>query len=166
MGDKIDRLKEEVSKCCACGLRAQAKQVVLADGNEEARILFVGEGPGAEEDKSGTPFVGRSGDLLRGNIKACYFPPKYTYIDNTVRCRPPGNRDPLPEEMDACWKWTAATLKALRHLKIIVPLGKPALHTLAYRLGFYDKIGQLPITKLAGKPIWLDDRRLYVFLKR
>jgi DNA polymerase len=170
---QLDKLREEIKTCTACGLRETCTQVVPGSGAvdpsgteidpQEARILFVGEGPGANEDQAGRPFVGRSGDLLRETIKSSAIPPEYYYIDNTVRCRPPDNRDPMPGEIEACWPWMVKVLKTLKRVKIIVPMGKPAVRTMAFKLGFQKQIGQLPITKIAGKPIYLDDRKLYVY---
>jgi DNA polymerase len=170
---QLSELHTRVKECKACGLRATCAQVVPGSGAfdpsgteidpKDARILFVGEGPGAEEDKVGRPFVGRSGNLLRMSIKAAAIPDDFYYITNTVRCRPPENRDPMPDEIEACWPWMAETLKALPNIKIIVPMGKPAVRTMAFKIGFQKEIGQLPITKIAGKPIYLQSRNLYVY---
>lgn len=170
---QLDDLRNEIKKCTACDLRANCTQVVPGSGlfgpnGEEinprnARILFLGEGPGNDEDKIGRPFIGRSGKLLREAIKSSGIPGDFCYITNTVRCRPENNRDPSPKEIEACWPWTVKVLKTLKRIKIIVPLGKPAVRTLAFKLGFQKEIGQLPITKIAGKPIYLDKRRLYIY---
>ena len=170
---ELHDLRARIKECSACDLRKGCTQVVPGCGAfdtagaeidpSEARILFVGEGPGAEEDKTGRTFVGWSGELLRRSIKAAGIPDDYYFIDNTVRCRPPDNRDPKPDEIEACWPWMVEVLKTLKLLKIIVPMGKPALRTMAFKLGFQKKIGQLPITKLAGKPFYLEDRGLYIF---
>lgn len=170
---KLDELRERIKGCSACRLRAGCAQVVPGGGAvdpsgteidpKDARILFIGEGPGADEDKSGRPFVGRSGSLLRESIKSSGIPDDFYYITNTVRCRPENNRDPAPDEIEACWPWMVEVFKTLTKTKIIVPMGKPAVRTMAFKLGFQKQIGQLPITKVAGKPIFLEERRLYVY---
>lgn len=170
---RLELLRTAMKECTACGLRAGCTQVVPGCGAfgpggveidpQNARIVFVGEGPGENEDIVGRPFVGRAGNLLRQSIKSSAIPDPFYYITNTVRCRPPDNRDPMPDEIEACWKWTVRELKALTRTKIIVPLGKPAVRTLAFKLGFQKQIGQLPITKIAGKPIYMEARKLYVF---
>jgi uracil-DNA glycosylase family 4 len=170
---KLDELRKSIKLCTACGLRSGCTQVVPGCGAvdpsgkeidpQDARILFVGEGPGANEDTAGRPFIGRSGNLLRESIKSSAIPDDFYYITNTVRCRPEDNRDPMPDEIEACWPWMVEVLKTLKKVKIIVPLGKPAVRTMAFKLGFQKQIGQLPITKIAGKPIYLEDRKLYVY---
>jgi DNA polymerase len=88
--------------CRSCGLAATRKSVVFGDGGGETCLMFVGEGPGADEDEQGHPFVGRAGQLLTQILKAAGIDRSEVYITNVVKCRPPNNRTPLPEEMSAC----------------------------------------------------------------
>lgn len=161
--NKLAHLHAKMEKCTKCVLREQCTQVVPGEGEETATIVFVGEGPGQREDQIGVPFVGRAGQLLRSSMRSANILKKkhLWYISNIVRCRPPDNRDPLPAEVESCWEWTIETLKIIAP-KILIPLGKAALYPLAHRLGFSDKIGQQKITKLAGKPFYVESRSLYV----
>lgn len=160
---KLEALHQQMMLCEKCDLCRQGRtQVIPGEGPEDAVVAFFGEGPGAEEDKLGRPFVGRSGQLFRSALQRERIPWKDIYISNTVRCRPPNNRDPLPEEADACWDWTLQTLQIIQP-RIIVTLGKPALMTLAQKLGFSKQVAQGTITKLAGKPIFVEKRNFYCF---
>ena len=160
---KLEHLHEEMTQCNNCGLREQCTQVVPGEGEETATMLFIGEGPGEREDQLGVPFVGRAGQFLRSSMrKANILQKKHLwYISNIVRCRPPDNREPLHEEVTACWDWTLKTLKTVAP-KILIPLGKSALYPLAHRLGFLNKVGQQKITKLAGRPFYVESRHIYV----
>ena len=95
-------LMSEIESCSACPLRAGCQRVVPGEGAPNAEIMFIGEGPGAEEDRLGRPFVGRAGELLTKMIHAIGLERTDTYICNAVKCRPPGNRVPTAEEMAAC----------------------------------------------------------------
>jgi uracil-DNA glycosylase len=129
-----DELKTAVADCRACGLCQARKQAVLGVGDVEADWLFVGEGPGAEEDERGEPFVGQAGklldamlaaiDLVRGKNES-----GGVYIGNSVKCRPPGNRTPEADETAACWPFLARQIALIRP-KLIVALGRPAAQTL------------------------------------
>ena len=119
-------LEETCRGCTACPLAATRKNVVFGVGNPAAEVLFVGEGPGANEDEQGEPFVGRAGQLLDKMLAAVGLSRQHNiYIANMVKCRPPQNRDPLPEEQDACLHWLKAQ-KALLRPKILVCLGRVA----------------------------------------
>ena len=119
-------LEETCRGCTACPLAATRKNVVFGVGNPAAEVLFVGEGPGANEDKQGEPFVGRAGQLLDKMLAAVGLSRQHNiYIANMVKCRPPQNRDPLPEEQDACLHWLKAQTALLRP-KILVCLGRVA----------------------------------------
>lgn len=123
-------IQSEVASCRACPeLCDSRKQTVFGVGNPNARICFVGEGPGADEDRLGEPFVGAAGQLLDKIIGACKMSRDDVYILNTVKCRPPGNRNPLEDELTNCWPF------AVRQLEIIQPeficcLGSVAAKTL------------------------------------
>lgn len=119
-------LEETCRGCTACPLAATRKNVVFGVGNPAAEVLFVGEGPGANEDEQGEPFVGRAGQLLDKMLAAVGLSRRHNiYIANMVKCRPPQNRDPLPEEQDACLHWLKAQTALLRP-KILVCLGRVA----------------------------------------
>ena len=120
------RLKQTVKDCTACGLRAGCKQTVFGVGDEKAQWLFVGEGPGAEEDQRGEPFVGQAGRLLDNMLAAIGLKRgENAYIANIVKCRPPGNRNPEPAEASACAPYLARQIELIQP-KIIVALGKVA----------------------------------------
>lgn len=119
-------LQKSCLACTRCPLAATRKQVVFGVGRTDAEILFVGEGPGANEDEQGIPFVGAAGKLLDKMLEAVGLSREENiYIANIVKCRPPQNRDPLPEEQEACIDWLKAQTALLRP-KIIVCLGRVA----------------------------------------
>lgn len=119
-------LEQSCHNCRACGLCETRHNVVFGVGNPQAEVLFIGEGPGENEDLQGEPFVGRGGKLLDTMLEAVGLSRKHNiYIANMVKCRPPHNRDPLPEEQDACAHWLADQIAHIRP-KIIVCLGRVA----------------------------------------
>ena len=120
----MDTLKAECLACTRCELCATRTNVVFGQGVLDAEVLFVGEGPGQSEDEQGLPFVGRSGQLLDHYLEAIDLSrDKNVYIANIVKCRPPQNRDPLPEEQEACSAWLDSQI-ALMRPKIIVCVGR------------------------------------------
>ena len=122
---KWDELYEKCSECKGCELYKTRTNLVFGDGNRQAQVMFIGEAPGESEDLQGLPFVGASGQLLDRYFDAVELPRKSVYIANILKCRPPKNRDPLPEEEDACINNLRAQL-ALIKPKIIVCLGRVA----------------------------------------
>lgn len=119
-------LRETVAACRACGLCKQRKQAVFGVGNESAPWLFVGEGPGADEDEQGEPFVGQAGKLLDSMMAALGIRRgREAYIANVVKCRPPGNRTPTPDEAAACAPYLDRQMDLIAP-KLIVALGKTA----------------------------------------
>ena len=119
-----------MADCRDCRLCEQRKQAVLGVGDVDADWLFVGEGPGAEEDERGEPFVGQAGQLLDAMLAAIDLQRgKKVYIGNVVKCRPPGNRTPEKEETAACFPYLQRQIELIRP-KLIVALGKPAAETL------------------------------------
>jgi len=143
-GDRptLDELRRELVDCQRCKLCSGRKNIVFGVGNPRAELVFVGEGPGAEEDLQGVPFVGAAGQLLTKMIEAMGFHRDEVYICNVVKCRPPGNRNPEPDEVKACEPFLRAQLRAVEP-KAIVALGKFAAQTLL-RDG-------TPITRLRGQ---------------
>jgi DNA polymerase len=116
-------LSDEASGCRRCPLAAGRTTVVFGEGNPDADLLVVGEGPGREEDLQGRPFVGRSGKLLdRLLLEEVGVAREQVYIANVVKCRPPGNRDPLPDEIAACRPWLAAQVELIRP-RVVLTLG-------------------------------------------
>lgn len=125
-----DALAATVAACRQCGLCEARKQAVLGVGDRNADWLFVGEGPGAEEDQRGEPFVGQAGKLLDSMLAAIGLRRgEDVYIANAVKCRPPGNRTPTPEETASCWPYLERQIELIRP-KLIVALGRPAAQTL------------------------------------
>ena len=122
-------LRELMERFEGCALRTHATRLVFADGNEEARLMFVGEAPGREEDLEGLPFVGRSGKLLDRMIGAIGLDRSKVYIANVVPWRPPGNRTPTPQETAICLPFIRRQIE-LANPDILVCLGQPATHTL------------------------------------
>jgi uracil-DNA glycosylase family 4 len=121
-----DALKEAARVCTACGLCKQRKQAVFGVGSQTAPWLFIGEGPGAEEDEQGDPFVGQAGKLLDSMLAAIGIKRgREVYIANVVKCRPPGNRTPTAEEASACAPFLDRQIELVRP-KVIVALGKTA----------------------------------------
>lgn len=124
--EDYESLKDEALECKRCHLNQNCTQVVMGEGAIEKNIMFVGEGPGATEDRQGRPFVGRAGQLLDRILSAINVDRKNIYISNIVKCRPPDNRQPTKEEARAC----SPILKAefdLINPKVIVPMGATAL---------------------------------------
>jgi uracil-DNA glycosylase family 4 len=119
----------EVRGCTKCGLCKGRRNVVFGEGHPNADIVFIGEGPGQEEDKLARPFVGRAGELLTKMIKAMGLRRDEVYIGNVVKCRPPGNRAPAAEEVEACHDHLLGQLRIIQP-KVIVALGNPATHAL------------------------------------
>jgi DNA polymerase len=118
------RLSAQVATCRACGLCETRTQTVFADGTPSARIMFVGEAPGADEDAQGVPFVGRAGQLLTKMIEAGMGLSRAdVYIANVLKCRPPGNRNPLPEEIAKCRGFLERQIELVRP-EVLVALGK------------------------------------------
>jgi DNA polymerase len=121
---------DEASTCVRCALSETRTQVVFGVGDPGADLLFVGEGPGAEEDRLGQPFVGRSGKLLDQLVlEEMGLTREQFYIANVVKCRPPGNRDPLPDEIAACNPWLERQIELIAP-KVVITLGNFATRTL------------------------------------
>lgn len=124
----LEELKSILGGYDGCGLKFRATQLVFADGNPEAKIMLIGEAPGAEEDRQGKPFVGRSGQLLDRMLGAIGLDRTKVYIANTVPWRPPGNRTPTPEEMELCLPFLHRQVELVAP-KLVMTLGGPAMQT-------------------------------------
>jgi DNA polymerase len=119
-------IRDEIGDCTRCALAAGRNKLVFGDGDPNARLMFVGEGPGADEDASGLPFVGRGGQLLNNMIQAMGLKREQVYIANVVKCRPPANRTPEPDEAHTCSPFLFRQIDVVRP-QIIVALGQTAV---------------------------------------
>ncbi len=138
----LDSLKALCTSCGACQLGRTRRNLVFGEGNPAARLVFVGEAPGADEDATGRPFVGRAGQKLTEMIVAMGLSRQDVYICNVLKCRPPDNRNPAPEEVQACWPFLIRQLQIIRP-GAIVTLGNPATQNLLQTI--------IGITKLRGQ---------------
>ncbi len=123
---EMDKLEETIKKCTKCALHGKRLHAVPGEGSSKAAVFFIGEGPGAEEDKQGRPFVGRSGQFLREMIRTIGFKEEDVFIGNVVKCRPPENRDPQPEEIEACYPYLQKQLEIIQP-KVIATLGRHSM---------------------------------------
>ncbi|WP_233277943.1 uracil-DNA glycosylase [Myxococcus stipitatus] len=138
----LDQVRRELGDCQRCKLCSGRKNIVFGTGNPRAELVFVGEGPGEQEDLQGVPFVGAAGALLTKMIEAMGFGRDDVYICNVVKCRPPGNRNPEPDEIAACEPFLRAQLAAIQP-RVVVALGKFAAQTLLR--------DSTPITRMRGQ---------------
>jgi uracil-DNA glycosylase family 4 len=147
-GDTLEKIRADIGECTRCRLHAGRNQIVFGDGNPQAKLVFVGEGPGADEDAQGLPFVGRAGQLLtqmiEGTAKKEGIPllRKDVYICNIVKCRPPENRTPMPDEMEICGQFVFRQILAIRP-RAICALGSTAAKAMLP--------GKEGVTKLRGR---------------
>jgi DNA polymerase len=139
----LQQIREEIGDCTRCKLATLGRrQVVFGVGNPDAEVMFVGEAPGADEDVQGVPFVGRAGQLLTKMIEAMGFARDDVYIANVVKCRPPENRNPEPDEIESCEPFLFRQIESVRP-KVIIALGAFAAKTLLHT--------QDPISRLRGQ---------------
>jgi uracil-DNA glycosylase family 4 len=141
-GAALAALAEAVAACRRCRLCEGRQRTVFGSGNPHAELMFIGEGPGAEEDRQGLPFVGRAGELLTRIVEAMGMTRDQVYIANIVKCRPPGNRDPQPDEVAACRSYLERQITLIRP-RLIVALGRIAAQTLL--------ANDLPIGRMRGQ---------------
>ncbi len=135
-------LREQVSACTACDLCKTRTQAVFGVGNTRADWMIIGEAPGAEEDRQGEPFVGRAGQLLNAMLLAIGLPRETVFIANILKCRPPGNRDPKPEEVSNCLPYLSRQIALLKP-KILLAVGRIAAQNLLAT--------DVPLARLRGK---------------
>jgi len=124
----LDELSQDAANCRLCALAETRHHVVFGTGNQKAELLFIGEAPGQDEDIQGEPFVGRAGQLLDRMLQAIGLDRQQVYIMNTIKCRPPNNRDPKQDEVQACHLWFEQQLDLLQP-KVICLLGRVAAQT-------------------------------------
>lgn len=141
-GLTLTRVREDLGECTRCKLHKARTHIVFGVGNPKAWLVFVGEAPGADEDQQGEPFVGRAGQLLTRIIEAMKLTREQVYICNIIKCRPPANRNPEPDEIAACERFLIAQLQAIKP-KLICALGTFAAQTLLRT--------KAPISKLRGR---------------
>jgi DNA polymerase len=159
----LKMIREDLGDCTRCPLHKQGrKQIVFGVGDPKAELMFVGEGPGADEDEKGEPFVGRAGQLLNNMIKAMGIAREQVYIANIVKCRPPGNRQPEREECETCSPFLMRQIAVVKP-KVIVALGATAAKTLLamnssmmqLRGRFYDfKPPGIRLDVASNDPVW------------
>lgn len=146
-------LEKKVAQCHLCQLAKGRKNIVFGEGNQNAKLMFIGEGPGATEDETGKPFVGRAGILLTKIIEnVLELRKEDVYITNIVKCRPPNNRVPTPEESESCKPFLLEQIAIIKP-EIIVALGSTSYH---YLTEDYD----MPISKIRGEILELGDAKL------
>lgn len=138
----LPQIQAELGECTRCKLSGTRKSIVFGVGASDAPLMFVGEAPGEQEDRHGVPFVGRAGELLDKMIEAMGWTRDHVYITNVLMCRPPGNRNPQPDEVSSCLPFLKAKIEAIAP-RVIVALGRPAANTL---LG-----NDAPISAMRGK---------------
>lgn len=146
--ETLDQIRENLGECTRCRLATTRKTIVFGQGNLHAELVFVGEGPGADEDEQGLPFVGRAGKLLNRMIEFAGMKREEVYICNIVKCRPPGNRVPEKDEIEACSPFLFRQIATIKP-RLVCCLGAPAVRTLLgikegitkIRGNFYDFAG-------------------------
>lgn len=149
--DSLQEIARLVAACTDCALHQGRRNAVPGEGDPKAELMFIGEGPGAQEDAQGRPFVGAAGGFLEELLRSIGLTRRQVYIANTVKCRPPQNRDPLPEEMGACSKYLNRQIELIDPL-LIVTLGRFSLAR------FFPGEG---ITRARGRLREKDGRRIY-----
>lgn len=144
-------IRAEIGDCIRCRLSEKRKTIVFGDGNPDADIMFIGEGPGADEDEQGLPFVGKAGQLLNNMIAAMGIRREDVYIANVVKCRPPGNRTPERDECDTCGPFLMQQIEAIKP-KMVVAMGATAAK---YLLNVQDSMAHLrgKIYDIRGIPL-------------
>ena len=149
MTETLQELAREASTCTRCRLAGGRTQVVFGVGNPQAGVMFIGEGPGYHEDKQGEPFVGAAGQLLTRLLGEIGLRREDVYICNVVKCRPPGNRDPLPDEIEACRPFLAGQIENIEP-RVVITLGNFATRVILDR--------QVSISRVRGQRFTIDGR--------
>jgi uracil-DNA glycosylase len=147
----LEQLHREQHEKCTCELKVTATQPVFGNGNPEAEVVFIGEAPGKKEDETGIPFVGAAGKFLEEMLGTIGMKREQIYITNIVKYRPPNNRDPEPEEKDACREWLHKELSFIKP-KLIVFLGRHSMNDFFPDLKISNAHGKLIIKKFAHIP--------------
>lgn len=146
--EELKKIKEEVLKCQKCPLYKNRNYPVIGEGSHQAKIMFVGESPGAQENRTGHPFCGPAGKILDELLNSVGIKRETVYVSNLIKCRPPSNRDPQKEEIEACSSYIERQIKIIKP-KIICPLGRYSMQFLMEKFGLENEIQ--PIGKIHGK---------------
>jgi uracil-DNA glycosylase family 4 len=148
----LDKISDQVMKCRQCPLWEEATQSVPGEGSISAKVMFIGEAPGEQEDSLGRPFVGRAGKVLDSLLAGTGLSRDEVFIGNIVKHRPPGNRDPKPDEVVACTPWLEQQINIIRP-PLLVPLGRHATRYVLGRMGVeFVKITDISGTVFEGEP--------------
>ena len=139
MYEELESVREKCLSCTKCPLANSRHNIVFSDGVPNSKIMLIGEAPGFYEDQQGKPFVGKAGQLLDRIFASVGFTREDIYICNTLKCRPPDNRNPLPEEKEACWEYLKAQIDII-HPKIILLCGNVAVQSILGNVGGITKI--------------------------
>ena len=146
--EKLKEIRDEVIECQKCALRATRTLPVVGQGSHQAKVMLIGEAPGANEDRTGVPFCGSAGRILDELFQSIGRKREDAYICNILKCRPPNNRDPLPEEKTACVPYLKKQIEAIKP-KVICPMGN---HATAFLLAEFGLSGEITgISKIHGK---------------
>jgi len=148
MEEDLEDIRKEVLNCRKCGLYSTRTNPVVGEGNPKAKIMFVGEAPGFNEDRMGRPFCGAAGRVLDELLESIGIKREDVYISNLLKCRPPGNRDPQKEEISACSPYLERQIEIIKP-KIICPLGRYSMRFLMEKYGLRERIE--PISRIHGK---------------
>lgn len=151
--ESLKKMEQAISGCLKCGLGSGRTKFVFGVGAADAKVVFIGEGPGAEEDRKGEPFVGRAGALLNQMLAEIEWRRNDVYICNMVKCRPPNNRDPLPEEIAMCEPYLYEQLRLIKP-KLLVALGRISAQALL-KMTAPLKLLRGRIHRVHGVPMWV-----------
>jgi uracil-DNA glycosylase len=153
--ERLVEVYRDASVCTKCRLAETRTRVVFGNGDADAGLMFVGEGPGAEEDRQGKPFVGRAGALLTQLLAEIGLSREDVFVTNVVRCRPPGNRDPQPDEIEACRPWLERTVELVEP-RVIATLGNFATKLLTGNPAGITKVrGTVQVHELGARTVYL-----------
>lgn len=155
--EELKKIKNEVIDCRKCSLYKTRIYPVIGEGNHQARIMFVGEAPGEQESKTGRPFCGAAGKVLDELLNSLSIKREEVYVTNLLKDRPPGNRDPQKEEIEACLPYLERQIEIIKP-EVICPLGRYSMHFLMEKFGLKDKIE--PISKIHGQVFKTEKRYL------
>ena len=153
--ERLIQLYRDVSTCTRCRLNETRTRAVFGSGNANADLMFVGEAPGAEEDRQGLPFVGRAGQLLNQLLAEIGMRREDVFIANTLKSRPPGNRDPQPDEIEACWPYLESQIQLIEP-RVVATLGNFATKKLTGSpTGITRCCGTPQVHELAGRTVFI-----------
>jgi len=153
--EQLVEVFREARDCTRCGLSESRTQVVFGAGNSDADLMLIGEAPGAEEDRQGLPFVGRSGALLTRLLEEAGLSREQVFIANTLKCRPPENRDPTMEEVETCRPWLFEQVRLIEP-KVVATLGNFATRLLSGDQTGITKVRGVPqVRRLGERTVWL-----------